>query len=83
MVIFKTFSLAASRFERPQPNSKQALSNLLRNRHPSNNYGMPVMPNTQLGSGPAPGYGQMQRFPRQAIRQPHPSTMQTNQVRIF
>lgn len=38
------------------------------------------MPNTQLGSGPAPGYGQMQRFPRQAIRQPHPSTMQTNQV---
>ncbi|XP_066254151.1 mediator of RNA polymerase II transcription subunit 12 isoform X3 [Euwallacea similis] len=72
--------MPVNRFERPQINpSKQALSNMLRQRHPTNTYGMPAMPTSQMGNGPGPGYGQMPRFPRQPLRQQHPAAMQTNQ----
>lgn len=71
-----------SRFDRPPLNtSKQALSNMLRQRHPINNYGMPGIPNNPTGGGPAPGYGHMQRFSRQTLRQQHPGNIQSNQVR--
>lgn len=74
-----------NRFERPAQQinqSKQALSNMLRSRHPLNSFipGMQNNPNTAQQPG---NYGQMQRgFPRQAMRQPHPNAMQANQVSI-
>ena len=73
--------IAVNRFERPQINqSKQALSNLLRSRHPINQFMGPGGQNPQ-GPGPqAANYGQMRQFPRQPIRQQHPGAMQQNQV---
>ncbi|XP_071052506.1 mediator of RNA polymerase II transcription subunit 12 isoform X3 [Onthophagus taurus] len=71
-----------NRFERPQQinPSKQALSNMLRQRLPHTQF----MPNqSQTGPNPqAAGYGPMQRhaFPRQSLRQQHPSAMQSNQA---
>lgn len=77
-----------SRFERPQINqSKQALSNMLRQRHPVNQFisGPGGGPGSSMGGGgpqPGPGgYQPMQRqFPRQPLRQQHPAAMQGNQV---
>lgn len=75
-----------NRFERPPQQinqSKQALSNMLRSRHPINTFipGMQTNPNSVQQPS---NYGQMQRgFPRQAIRQPHPNAMQPNQVSIL
>ncbi|XP_060517503.1 mediator of RNA polymerase II transcription subunit 12 isoform X2 [Cylas formicarius] len=73
--------MQVNRFERPQLNtSKQALSNMLRQRHPINNY-MPGMQANQAATPPGAAYNQMQRgFPRQAIRQQHPGAMQPNQA---
>lgn len=78
------------RFERPpQVNqSKQALSNLLRQRNPINQFmstgqtGVGVQPGPQ--TGPA-GYQQtMQRqFPRQPLRQQMPTAMPNNQVGVI
>lgn len=74
-----------NRFERPQQinQSKQALSNMLRQRHPLNQY---MGPGGQGPGGPGAQqnpYGAIQRqFPRQPIRQQHPS-MQGNQVGII
>lgn len=70
-----------NRFERPQINqSKQALSNMLRQRHPANQFMGPAG-QSPAGPGPQAGYGPIQRqFPRQALRQQHPAAMQTNQV---
>ncbi|KAJ8916222.1 hypothetical protein NQ315_016361 [Exocentrus adspersus] len=74
--------MPVNRFERPpQPinQSKQALSNMLRQRHPLNTF----IPGMQNNPNPGPqnaNYPQMQRsFPRQAIRQPHPASIQPNQ----
>uniref|UniRef100_A0AAR5PM52 Mediator complex subunit Med12 domain-containing protein n=1 Tax=Dendroctonus ponderosae TaxID=77166 RepID=A0AAR5PM52_DENPD len=73
--------MSGSRFDRPPLNtSKQALSNMLRQRHPINNYGMPGIPNNPAAGGPAPGYGHMQRFSRQTLRQQHPGNIQSNQA---
>lgn len=52
---------------------------MLRQRHPLNQY-IPGMQNNP-GVGPQTGYNQMQRFPRQPMRQPHPGSMQPNQVK--
>lgn len=71
-----------NRFERPQQinQSKQALSNMLRQRHPLTQF---MGPGAQTAAGPGPqaSYGAMQRpFPRQPMRQQHPTAMQSNQV---
>ncbi|KAF7269352.1 mediator complex subunit kohtalo isoform X2 [Rhynchophorus ferrugineus] len=72
-------TMPVNRFDRPQlNNSKQALSNMLRQRHPTNNY-MAGMPNNQVVTPPNANYGQIQRFSRQGLRQQHPGTMQPNQ----
>lgn len=73
--------VAVNRFERPQPvnQSKQALSNLLRSRHPINQFMGPGGQNPQ-GPGPQNNYGPMRTFPRQPMRQQHPGAMQQNQV---
>ncbi|XP_045472646.1 mediator of RNA polymerase II transcription subunit 12 isoform X2 [Harmonia axyridis] len=73
-----------ARFERPPINqSKQALSNMLRQRHPLNQFMTP----SQGGPGQNPAgpgaYSTMQRFPRQPMRQPIPSAMQSNQAAMF
>jgi hypothetical protein len=71
-----------NRFERPQQinQSKQALSNLLRSRHPINQFMGPGGQNPQ-GPGPqAANYGPMRQFPRQPMRQQHPGAIQQNQV---
>lgn len=75
--------MPVNRFERPpQPinnQSKQALSNMLRSRHPINTY-IPGMQNNPAAPQQPGNYSQMQRgFPRQPMRQPHPSSMQPNQ----
>jgi hypothetical protein len=73
---------AVNRFERPQQinQSKQALSNLLRSRHPINQFMGPGGQNPQ-GPGPqAANYGPMRQFPRQPMRQQHPGAIQQNQV---
>lgn len=77
------------RFERPpQVNqSKQALSNLLRQRNPINQFmstgqaGVGVQPGPQ--SGPT-GYQQtiQRQFPRQPLRQQMPTAMPNNQVGV-
>ncbi|XP_008193999.1 mediator of RNA polymerase II transcription subunit 12 isoform X1 [Tribolium castaneum] len=68
-----------NRFERPQINqSKQALSNLLRSRHPLN---MGPTAQTPQGPGPQANYGPMRSFPRQPMRQQHPGAIQQNQVK--
>lgn len=73
--------ISVNRLERPTQfnQSKQALSNMLRQRHPLNQY------MSQAPTGPAAqpaGYPPMQRhsFPRQPLRQQHPTSMQSNQV---
>lgn len=70
-----------SRFERPQNQSKQALSNMLQKRnHPLTQMGNFI--GGQAGPGPNPqaaGYPAMQRFPRPGMRQPHPGAMQAGQ----
>lgn len=78
------------RFERPQINqSKQALSNMLRQRHPVNQFmsGPTAGPTAGMGGvGPqGPGqYQPMQRqFARQPLRQQHPAAMQGNQVKVY
>ncbi|KAJ8951793.1 hypothetical protein NQ318_019766 [Aromia moschata] len=74
--------MPVNRFERPPQQinpSKQALSNMLRSRHPLNTY-IPGMQNNPSSGPQTASYGQIQRnFPRQSIRQPHPGTMQPNQ----
>lgn len=70
-----------NRLERPTQfnQSKQALSNMLRQRHPLNQF----MSQAATGPNPQPGgYPPMQRhsFPRQPLRQQHPSNMQSNQA---
>ncbi|KAK9882758.1 hypothetical protein WA026_023180 [Henosepilachna vigintioctopunctata] len=77
-------TMQSARFERPPINqSKQALSNMLRQRLPHNQFMSPG----QTGPGPNPAgpgaYPAMQRFPRQPIRQPHPGAMQSNQAALF
>ncbi|XP_023312700.1 mediator of RNA polymerase II transcription subunit 12-like, partial [Anoplophora glabripennis] len=71
-----------NRFERPPQQinqSKQALSNMLRQRHPLNTF-IPGMQNNPNSAPQNTNYGQMQRsFPRQSIRQPHPGSIQPNQ----
>lgn len=78
--IFVFFSV--NRLERPSQfnQSKQALSNMLRQRHPLNQF------MSQAGTGPPSqpaGYPPIQRhsFPRQPLRQQHPSNIQSNQVK--
>lgn len=72
-----------NRFERPQQinQSKQALSNMLRQRHPLNTF---MGPGGQTAAVPGPqnnAYPPMQRYSaRQPMRQQHPSAMQANQV---
>lgn len=76
------FAVLVNRFERPQQinQSKQALSNMLRQRHPLNQM-MGPGGHTPQGPGPQANYGAMQRqFPRQPMRQQHPSPMQSSQV---
>lgn len=79
----------ANRFERPQmTQSKAALSNMLRQRHPLNTPPFMSGPQGQQNvPGPAPvpqgGYpaGMQRQFARQpGIRQQHPGAMQPNQV---
>ncbi|KAK9891849.1 hypothetical protein WA026_016648 [Henosepilachna vigintioctopunctata] len=77
-------TMQSARFERPPINqSKQALSNMLRQRLPHNQFMSPG----RTGPGPNPAgpgaYPAMQRFPRQPIRQPHPGAMQSNQAALF
>lgn len=57
---------------------------MLRSRHPLNTY-IPGMQNNPGAPQQQPGnYAQMQRgFPRQPMRQPHPNTIQPNQVFFF
>lgn len=77
---------SVNRFERPQQinQSKQALSNMLRQRHPLNQF---MGPSGQAPGGPGPqanAYAPMQRpFSRQPMRQQHPSAMQGGQVRFY
>lgn len=76
--------ISVARFERPPLNqSKQALSNMLRQRHPLNQFMPPGQGGPGQGNPGGPGaYPSMQRFPRQPMRQPIPSAMQSNQVRL-
>ncbi|CAH0557477.1 unnamed protein product [Brassicogethes aeneus] len=72
--------MPVNRLERPQINqSKQALSAMLRQRHPPHHQFMPGMQNTPAAPQQPTNYGQIQRgFPRQAIRQPHPNMQNQN-----
>ncbi|XP_049822887.1 mediator of RNA polymerase II transcription subunit 12 isoform X3 [Aethina tumida] len=70
-----------NRLERPQINqSKQALSLMLKQRHPPHHQFMPGINNAATAQQQQPtNYGQNLRgFPRQPLRQPHPN-MQPNQ----
>lgn len=56
---------------------------MLRQRHPLNQF---MGPGGQSPAGPNPqaNYGAIQRqFPRQPMRQQHPSAMQSNQVMFY
>lgn len=71
-----------NRFERPQQinQSKQALSLMLKQRHPLNQFLGPGGQNSGPPSQNA-NYATMQRqFPRQPMRQQHPASMQSNQA---
>lgn len=76
-----------NRFERPQQinPSKQALSMMLKQRQPLNQF---MGPGAQNPVPPAPqataNYAPMQRqFPRQPMRHQHPAAMQSNQVSLL
>lgn len=78
-----TYFFVVNQSLRPQQinQSKQALSNMLRQRHPLNTF---MGPGGQTAAVPGPqnnAYPSMQRYSaRQQLRQPHPSAMQANQV---
>lgn len=81
----ETLFVLVNRFDRPQQinQSKQALSNMLRQRHPLNQM---MGPGGHTGAAPGPqaNYGAIQRqFPRQPMRQQHPNPMQSNQVLLI
>lgn len=77
------FDFSVNRFERPQQinQSKQALSLMLKQRHPLNQFMGPGGQNPVQPSQQSANYANLQRqFSRQPIRQQHPTTMQPNQV---